>query len=120
MNKIETQIIEKGLKLFIDSYDEKITTHISALTNLDYLDQSASVLKVAQMSLENLRKLFKSFAEESQTYMPKSLLKEHIIQRKLAEYLRLVIFQVTSQVQDISVDANDLLVKLVAEFHGFY
>ena len=64
----------------------------SALTNLDYLDQSASVLKVAQMSLENLRKLFKSFAEESQTYMSKSLLKEHIIQRKLAEYLRLVIF----------------------------
>ena len=38
LNKIETQIIEKGLKLFVDFYDEKITTHISALTNLDYLD----------------------------------------------------------------------------------
>ena len=80
------------MKLFIDSYDEKITTHISALTNLDYLDSSSGVIKVAQMSLENLRKLFKTFADDSQTYMPKSLLTEHIIKRKLSEYLRLLIF----------------------------
>ena len=72
------------------------------------------------MSLENLRKLFKTFADDSQTYMPKSLLTEHIIKRKLSEYLRLLIFQITSQVNDLSSDANDLLVKLVTEFHCFY
>ena len=72
------------------------------------------------MSLFNLKREFKLFAKESQTYLPKSLLKEHIIKRKLSEYLRLLILQVTSQVEDLSVDANDLLVKLVAEFHELY
>ena len=53
-------------------------------------------------------------------YLPKSLVKETIIKRKLSEYLRLLIFQITSQVNDLSVDANDLVVKLVAEFHELY
>ena len=70
--------------------------HISTLTKLDYLDNSQAVLKVTQMCLLNLKKQFKAFAQESQMYLPKSLLKEHIIQRKLSEYLRLLIFQVTS------------------------
>ena len=118
--KIETQIADQGLKLFVDNYDENITMHISTLTKLDYLDSSKEILKVTQMSLFNLKRQFKSFAQESQTYLPKSLLKEHIVQRKLSEYLRLLIFQVTSQVDDLSVTANDLLVKLVAEFHELY
>ena len=33
--KIETQIADQGLKLFVDNYDEKITMHISTLTKLD-------------------------------------------------------------------------------------
>ena len=87
---------------------------------MDYLDTSTEILKVTKMSLDHLRDHFKAFAKESQTYLPKSLLKEHIVQRKLSEYLRVLIFQVTSQIEDLSVTANDLLVKLVIEFHELY
>ena len=90
------------------------------MTKLDYIDQSTAILKVVQMSLSNLKQLFSSLARESQRFLPRSLLKEYIIKRKLAEYLRLLIFQVTMQLEDLSCDANDLLVKLVTEFHELY
>lgn len=32
----------------------------------------------------------------------------------------MVIFQVTNQIQDLTVQANDLLLKLVCEFHCLY
>jgi hypothetical protein len=53
-------------------------------------------------------------------YMPKSLLKEYIIKRKLSEYLRLLLMQVfkstfgdEDDVKDLSAMTCDLMEKLV-------
>jgi hypothetical protein len=90
--RVEDQIAEKGLKLFVDTYDEKITTHISNLNKLDYLGDSPEVLRVTRMCLINLKHNFECFAEEAELYLPRSMLKEYIVKRKLSEYLRLLTF----------------------------
>jgi len=100
----------------VDSCDETISTHVSAITKLDYLDQSSEVIKVTQLSLQNIKQSFKRLAKDAQMYLAPSQLKETVVKRKLGEYLRLLIMQVLSQINDLSVDANDLLVKLIVEF----
>ena len=59
--------------------------------------------------------------------MPKSLLKEYIIKRKLSEYLRLLLMQVfkstfgdEDDVKDLSAMTCDLMEKLVEQFNQLY
>jgi|688.fasta_scaffold949827_1 hypothetical protein len=60
-------------------------------------------------------------------YLPKSLLKEYIIKRKLGEYLRLLmmqVFKVTFGEEDSPTDLSettcDLLSKLIEQFNELY
>ena len=59
------QVIDQGLKFFIDNFDNEITIHIQTLTKLDYLDRSDAVIKVVQMALQNLTHQFSTLAKES-------------------------------------------------------
>lgn len=60
-------------------------------------------------------------------FIPKSLLKEYIIKRKLSEYLRLLLMQVfkvtfgdEDDINDLSAMTCDLMGKLVEQFNELY
>ena len=60
-------------------------------------------------------------------FMPRSLLKEYIVKRKLSEYLRLLLMQVfkstfgdEDDVKDLTAITCDLMEKLVEQFNELY
>ena len=60
-------------------------------------------------------------------FMPRSLLKEYIVKRKLSEYLRLLLIQVfkstfgdEDDVKDLTAITCDLMEKLVEQFNELY
>jgi hypothetical protein len=127
---VEDQVSEKGVKLFVDKFDDDITCHVSMMQHLDQLGESHEVLRVTQLCLKNLKICFQAFAEQACTYLPTSLIKEYIVKRKLSEYLRLLLMQVFREtfgdednVNDLSAMTCDFLAKLVEQFkqlHGFF
>lgn len=125
--KVEEGVAEKSLKLFVDKYDDDITCHVSMMTKLDQLGESPEVLRVTQLCLKNLKSNLKSFAQQSILFVPKCLIKEYIVKRKLSEYLRLLLMQVfkvafgeEDSVADLSATTCDFLAKLVEQFHELY
>jgi hypothetical protein len=124
---VEDQVADRGLKLFVDKYDDDITCHVSMMQALDQLGESHEVLRVTQLSLKNLKACFKSFAQQACLHMPTSLVKEYIVKRKLSEYLRLLLMQVfkvtfgeEDSVNDLSAMTCDLMAKLVEQLHELY
>jgi len=63
LHKVEIQVAEHGLKVFVDRYDDDITCHVSMMQKLDQLGESPEVLRVTQMCLKHLKTNFKTFAD---------------------------------------------------------
>ena len=63
LHRIEVQVAEHGLKVFVDRFDDDITCHVSMMQKLDKLGDSPEVLRVTQMCLKHLKTNFKTLAD---------------------------------------------------------
>lgn len=113
-------MIEKGLLLFLEYKDDKIAQLVRDLDRLDYIADNDKVFNRVKAAKDELKRTFKDFASESLEFMTKTQLKEVIFQRKLPEYIRLIMFQILSEINDLSIEANKIVSSVVKQFNELY
>ena len=75
---MDLEVVEKGLLLFIEHYDDKIAEMTRQFVKLDYIDQSDEILMTVSQALITLKRIFASFAQDALTYMTPAQVKEVI------------------------------------------